>query len=119
MCDRAAEELKRLKAITSWESRGNVSQAYLMAKCGRLDEARKILNDTAGRLGGEYVPPTEIASAYSVLGDKEKAFQWLSRACETHDTAICYIKIDPSLDNLRSDPRFLELLRKVGLETVA
>jgi tetratricopeptide (TPR) repeat protein len=118
MCDRAAEELRRLNAIASWESRGNVNQAYLMAKCGRSDEARKILEENAGRLEGEYVPPTEVASAYSALREKEKAFEWLFRAYETHDAGICYISIDPSLDNLRSDPRFLELLRKIGLETV-
>ena len=56
-----------------------------------------------------------IASSYAELGDKERAFGWLNTAFQEHDEYLLGLKTDPSLDPIRSDPRFAELVRKVGL----
>ena len=63
-----------------------------------------------------YFPPFHLALAYASLGDKEAAFKWLNEACQHHDTSMAYIKVEPILDSLRSDARFPELLKKVGLD---
>ena len=58
---------------------------------------------------------TSIAGDYARLGENDKAFEWLEKAYSTRNTDITYLKIDPSMDNLVSDPRFADLLRRVGL----
>ena len=62
-----------------------------------------------------YVSAYQIADLYSDLGDKDQAFQWLNTAYQERDTYLLGLKTDFLLDPLRSDPRFAELVRKVGL----
>ena len=56
-----------------------------------------------------------IAWAYVLLGDKDRAFEWLDKACREHEMQMYAIAVDPDLDPLRSDPRFRDLLRRMGL----
>ncbi len=62
-----------------------------------------------------YSSAYDIAELYAELGDKEQAFQWLNTAFQERDGDLLELKIDSQLDPLRSDPRFAELVRKVGL----
>ncbi|MGA7294704.1 MAG: hypothetical protein WBW53_04420 [Terriglobales bacterium] len=62
-----------------------------------------------------YYSPFIIATFYADLGDKEQAFRWLNTAYEEHDWLLISLKTNFRLDSLRSDPRFAELVRKVGL----
>ena len=57
----------------------------------------------------------EIASSYALRGDKNEAFKWLNRASDNREPSIIPIKQDPILRNLRDDPRFDELVRKLKL----
>jgi TolB-like protein len=63
----------------------------------------------------EYYSAYFIASMYADLGDKDQAFRWLNTACQERDSSLEGLKTDFLLDPLRSDPRFAELVRKVGL----
>jgi len=56
-----------------------------------------------------------VAGNYALLGEKERAFEWLEKAFAEHDNAITYLKIDTAFDNVKSDPRFQDLLRRIGL----
>ena len=60
-------------------------------------------------------PSYVVATVYAALGENDKAFEWLERACQERDSTLAYSRLDPSLDNLRSDPRFENLLRRLGL----
>ncbi len=62
-----------------------------------------------------YVSPYGIAQLYADLGDKEHAFEWLNTAYQEHDSGLTGLRTDFTLDSLRSDPRYAELVRKVGL----
>ena len=92
---------------------GHVGTAY--ARMGHQTEARTSIArlekyvETTG--AGRY----EIALVYVGLKENDKAFEWLEKAYQTNDTSLTYLKIDPLLDPLRSDPRFQSLLRQVGL----
>jgi tetratricopeptide (TPR) repeat protein len=86
---------------------------YALAMSGRRSEARAILHKL--KTGKDYVSLTELAYLYIGLGDKEEAIALLERAYAAGDSHLQGLKIDPYYDSLRSDPRFQDLLRRVGL----
>jgi tetratricopeptide (TPR) repeat protein len=79
---------------------------------GALTEAIKV---RMSQRKTSYGSPYEIARFYADLGDKEKAFQWLDTAYREHDFLLRELNTAFQVDSLRSDPRFAELVRKVGL----
>jgi len=90
---------------------------YIYGRLGKETEAREILKQLDEiATTGKYVTPISWAWIYLGLGENDKAFEWLEKAYETHATWIVYIKIDPYYVNIRSDPRFKALLKKMGLE---
>jgi tetratricopeptide (TPR) repeat protein len=86
---------------------------YVYAVSGRR-EASKILDEMKEQSKRTYVSADWIAIIYAGLGEKDQAFVWLEKAYENHDLPVD-LKVDPKWDRLRSDPRFAELLRRVGL----
>jgi serine/threonine-protein kinase len=89
--------------------------AYAYASLGKRDEAMKALAKMNEIAGQRYVSAYAFATAYAGLGEKDQAFQWLERSNADRAWEILYVKVDPLLDNLRSDPRFPELVKRVGL----
>lgn len=85
------------------------------AKFDEKIEANKMLQELMTRAKTEYVAPHDIALLYVGLGDKEKALAWLEKAVSERDFSILSIKAAPAWDSLRGDPRFDELLRRIGL----
>jgi tetratricopeptide (TPR) repeat protein len=75
-------------------------------------EAVEALEDQSAR---EYTPAYDRAVIYAGLEDRDHAFEWLERAYDERSSWMSYLKVEPRLDPLRSDPRFAMLLRKVGL----
>jgi hypothetical protein len=62
-----------------------------------------------------YVSPYSLALIYMGLGDKDQAFTCLHQAIADRDPWLCWVKVEPLLDELRSDPRFTDLLKNMGL----
>jgi hypothetical protein len=82
---------------------------------GKRAEAEKILHDFERKMKGGYVSPYMIATIYAGLGDKDRAFEFLERAYRERSWDIVWaLKADLRIDNLRSDPRFQALWRRVG-----
>jgi hypothetical protein len=52
---------------------------------------------------------------HAALGEKDQAFEWLRKACDERDPHVIWLKVDPTLENLRSDPRFTQVLRDMKL----
>ena len=90
-----------------------LGRAY--AKSGKRAEALKILDDVNRLAERKYISSTVIASLYAALGDKEQAFALLEKAYKERDFLLVLLKIEPIFDPLRSDPRFTELVKRVGL----
>jgi hypothetical protein len=63
----------------------------------------------------KYVPFYYIADIYAALGDQEAAFEWLDRALDQHSNSCLLLAIDPAFEAFRSDPRFQEATRKIGI----
>ena len=91
-------------------------QIYLgaaYARSGESEKAQVILKRL--QTTKEYVSPGELAILYGSLGDKERAFASLEKAYAMHDLQLQYLGVDPAFDPLRSDRRFADLMRRVGL----
>ena len=86
---------------------------YALARAGRQEEALRILHQV--EKSTDFVPPSAIAVTYVGLGDNERAMQLLQRAFEIRDPIIQYIKVESHYDPLKNDPRFQELIQKLGL----
>jgi eukaryotic-like serine/threonine-protein kinase len=87
---------------------------YAFAVAGRRSEARKIADELAAKRGQNYLCPFEIGTIHISLGEKDEAFRWLERAYDERSDCIPGLKFDPRLDPIRSDPRYQDLVRRVG-----
>ena len=86
------------------------------AKMGKIDEARQVLDYWIERSMQEYVSSYNLARFYFYLEENDLGFNFLDKAYEERDSGMCYLKVDPTLDSVRSDPRFKVLLKKMNLE---
>ena len=92
---------------------GALGHAY--AFWGKKEEALHVMEKLAALARERYVAPFEMASIYMGLGDREKSFKLLQKACEDRSYEPLFLRIDPRFDVLRSDNRFTFLLHDVGL----
>ena len=94
---------------------GSGTLGYACAVAGQRSEALRTVAELQALAERKYMSPFTIAIVYAGLEDKDRAFEWLGKAFVEHNDSLPEIKTDPSLDNLRSDPRFADLLRRIGL----
>jgi tetratricopeptide (TPR) repeat protein len=92
---------------------GSLGHAYAVS--GRRVEALKILDELKEMAKQKYVSPYDLAVLYTGLGDKDHAIEQLNKAFEERAGWIIYLRVEPLFDPLRSDSRFPDLLRRVGL----
>jgi len=92
---------------------GVLIRAY--ARAGRRRDALQLLAELKTRKNGGYVPPAAFVNAYPGLGDNEQAFYWLEQAYAKKSNILQFLKTHPYFDPIRGDPRFADLVRRVGL----
>jgi len=104
--------LELIKGAAVAEISVKAIMAQACAKWGRRREARKLLEEvTATGIASPY----SIAGIYAALGESDIAFEWLNKACEQRDLQLVSLRVDPSLDGVRSDVRFEDLVRRIGI----
>jgi TolB-like protein/Tfp pilus assembly protein PilF len=86
------------------------------AQAGRRAEAFRLLDELKRRRQTEYVPAAAFVLAYLGLGDYDQTFVWLEQAYKEQSYILVVLKVFPSFDPIRSDPRFIDLLHRVGLD---
>jgi serine/threonine-protein kinase len=91
-------------------------EAAMLAKIGRSDEARAILNQllNLSKQRDRWIPPYHVALVYNALGNSDEAITWLNKAIDAHDPKIAFLKIETRWDNLRSDLRFQEIMKRAN-----
>jgi TolB-like protein/DNA-binding winged helix-turn-helix (wHTH) protein/Flp pilus assembly protein TadD len=92
---------------------GVLIRAYVLD--GRRAEALKLLDELKQLNRKAYVPAAAFVNAYLGLGDKDQVFVWLEQAYKEKAGVMEWMKVDPMFDSVRNDPRFADLLRRVGL----
>jgi eukaryotic-like serine/threonine-protein kinase len=82
---------------------------------GNNDRAMALLQDLNEAAKQAYVAPISWVMLYLGVGDVENAFEWLEKAAEARDVLLCYLKVGPIYDPVRDDPRYTDLLHRIGL----
>ncbi len=111
----AVAEFRKALELSEGDTNELAALGYAYAISHQDSEARKILQQLTERSQQTYVQPTWVAVIHIGLGEKDQAFDWLQKAYQDRSTWLVYLKVDPFFDPLRSDPRFIDLIRKVGL----
>jgi tetratricopeptide (TPR) repeat protein len=92
---------------------GKLGRVY--ARSGKRAEALKLVDELKELSKRQYVSSNFIAEIHAGLGERDKAFEWLKKSFEERSIGILFLKNDPLWDDLRSDPRFTDLVRRIGL----
>ncbi len=115
MHEEAITEIRKAAALSAGNARVQATLGYAYAVSGRRREALGVLNELKVRSQQSYVSPYFIALIYAGLGDNDRTLDWLEKAYQERHPYLAFLKLEPVFRNLRSDPRFQELLRRVGL----
>ena len=90
-------------------------RAHVLAATGRPDEALAMLEEILKHRQEEWVTAYEIAIIYGLLNDRDNAFRWLAQAEREHAVGFTFVRVDPHLESLRSDPLFEQMLRRTDV----
>lgn len=115
MYNEAIANINKAIALSEGNVRMKATLGYAYAVEGKRGEAQQIIVELQAQSKQKYVSAYFIAVIYSGLGDKDQAFGWLEKAYQERHPYLTLLTVEPVFDNLRSDPRYAELQRKVGL----
>jgi len=115
MHEPAVRQMEKASGFEVNRARMTGALAYAYGMLGRRQESARKLRELLNQKGAEYFDPYFVAWAYTGLGDKDSAFVWLDKAYDERSTFLReMVTVDPWLDAMRSDERFVKLTRKVG-----
>ena len=112
--EKAIAEAQLAKKLSPDQTWSDVILSSIYVNAGKPEEARAILDQLLLRSKSRFVPPSHIALVYCYLDEKEQALDWLENAYEIHDPRITSLKT-PFWKNVENDPRFQDIVRRVGL----
>ncbi|MCI0420014.1 MAG: tetratricopeptide repeat protein [Acidobacteria bacterium] len=110
----AVAEVGKANALSSSNGQNLSLLGYVYAVSGRKREAQQFLQELQEQAKHRYVSPYWFALIHTGLEEKKQAFEWLHKAYDDRCEWLVMIKVEPMLDSLRSDPRFADLLQRVG-----
>jgi TolB-like protein/Tfp pilus assembly protein PilF len=116
--DKPAEAIPVLEKAVSLSSGSPAAMGVLVrayAHAGRRSDALRLLAELKRRKEAGYIPAAAFVNAYLGLGDNEQAFYWLEQAYKEQSNILQFLKSHPYFDPIRGDPRFTDLVRRVGL----
>ena len=116
MWDEAITAATRARDLSNGNAEAIANIGYALAKAGRTAEAQALLDELKKRSETRYVPHYALAALHNGLGDREQALASLEKAFTDRDALMVFLKVEPKWDNLRSDPRFVELMRKMNFD---
>ncbi len=116
MYAKAVAEARKARELAPVLTIATAYGSYALAKSGKQAEARAELESLLKLSTTHFVPPCHIALIYNGLGETEEVFAWLERGFQQRDPKMTFLKVEPKWNNLRSDPRFISLLKRMRLE---
>ena len=116
MYEKAASEGREAKRLSPSQNWSIAFSGYALAKAGKAAEARTVLGELLGLSKTRYVPPYHFALIYNALGESEKALDYLEKGFTEKDARMVFLKVEPKWNNLRREPRFVDLMRRMNFE---
>jgi serine/threonine protein kinase/tetratricopeptide (TPR) repeat protein len=113
--EEAIAEFQKAVALSGSDPDESVDLGYAYAVAGKRDEAKKIVGTLKRKRERSFVSPAGVGIILGALGDRDEAFAWLEKAYELRDPQLTYLKVGPKFAPIRSDPRYHDLLRRMGL----
>ena len=110
----AIAEARLAGKLSPGQTHSIVFEGYALAKLGKREEARVALDELLRLSKERFVPPSHVALLYNGLGERDEALAWLERGFEQRDPKMAFLKVEPKWNNLRNEPRFTDLMRRVG-----
>jgi hypothetical protein len=108
------EYRETMKILPDWPvALAGIGSVY--GEAGKIPEAQKILDTLNLLRQNQFVTAYGIALVHAGMGDSDSTFKWLNKAYDERSNWLVWLKTDPRMDPIRSDERYAELLRKVGL----
>lgn len=117
--EEAEAEFKKALAISANDTETMSAMSYMYAAAGRDADAQGMLDRINDIAKERYVSPYSLARVHIGLGQLDEAFECLEKTFQERHGILTYIKVEPIFDRLRDDPRYAELLRKMGLSALA
>lgn len=111
----AIEELEKVSEMTHQSPPYLAALGHAYASAGRYADAGKILQQLRVEQKKQYVSPFYMALIYAGLHQEETAMDYLEKAYSDRSNALLFIKVDPKVDGLRSNPRFKALMHKLAV----
>jgi serine/threonine protein kinase/tetratricopeptide (TPR) repeat protein len=111
----AIEEYQKALNLSGGQTMMRSALGHAYAVSGKRSEALKALAELKDLSKEHYLEPVDVALVHAGLGDKTQALDWLERAYEDHSQRLLWIKVEPRFDNLRGEPRFQDILRRMHL----
>lgn len=108
-------ELEKYSALSRGRAMSLALLGYAHARLGERSQALGVLRQLEAASKQSYTPPFSFAVVYAGLGEKDQAFAWLEKAYGERTSRLGYFKVEPLWDPLRTDPRFADLVRRIGL----
>jgi TolB-like protein/tetratricopeptide (TPR) repeat protein/class 3 adenylate cyclase len=112
----AIAEFIKARELSHGNSEAIGSIGYVEALAGDKEKARVVLEELKALSNQRYIPPSNVGLVYNGLGDQDEALSSLERACDERDARVTLLKVDPRWDSFRSHPRFVAILKRIGLE---
>jgi TolB-like protein/DNA-binding winged helix-turn-helix (wHTH) protein/tetratricopeptide (TPR) repeat protein len=110
----ALEALDDAMRLSHGNSKAISLRGYILAKTGRTAAARELLSTLENTARTRYVPPFAMALIEAGLGERDRVFDYLEKAYDARDVHLMYLPVDVKWDIYRSDPRFVDLLKRCG-----
>jgi serine/threonine-protein kinase len=112
----AVQELDKARELSGGNSEPLSMTGYAWVKAGDSAKAKAVLQELKSLSAQRYVPANNVALLCSALGEKDEALTWLEKGYEDRDMRLCRLKVEPKWDAMRSDPRFIAFLKRLGLQ---
>jgi tetratricopeptide (TPR) repeat protein len=116
MYEEAISTLQKAKTLLNERHGCVAAQGYAYAQLGNRSQALNCLQELQEMANKDYVPPFLFATLYAGLDEKDKVLEYLEKAYEDRNWQLSILKVEPIFNPLRSEPRFIAIMKKVGLE---
>ncbi|MBC7899226.1 MAG: tetratricopeptide repeat protein [Saprospiraceae bacterium] len=108
--------LNKAKKMSGGSTEPVTQLGYAQAKSGNRDQAIEILAELSSMAANQYVPAYNFAVVHNGLGEKDEALNYLEKSFEQREVQLMFMKIDTRWNELRNDPRFIELMKRMNFE---